>query len=351
MRRQPATTGRSAVIWGIASFLALQLGLATAIDNWVPELRDPMYGYRIHHLRRRTLDVSPRPPTVVMLGTSRTELSFMGLRVEEQLTEELGICPVVFNFGISGGGPVTELVMLERLLAQGLRPDFVLIEALPSALAGQTPCLDVHRLTVDRLFLNDLDVVGQYPEAPSELRTRWWEDWPVPWYSHRFAILKQVAPALIAGRFMGDNFDRIDASGWTLMPFVRQSPESYERGVEHARKTYADSFVHFRLGGTGAQALRALLDRCRQEGLAAALVLMPEGTDFRAFYTPEAWGQIHGFLDGLSNEYHVPLINAREWVDDENFVDSHHVTTAGAMEFSDRLGREWIGPFLQAKKK
>ncbi len=350
MRRQPAVTGRSALIWGIATFLALQLGLAMAIDKWLPELRDPMYGYRFHQLRRRTLDVSPRPPTVVMLGTSRTELGMMGARIEEYLTDELGMRPVVFNFGISGGGPLTEMVMLERLLAEGIRPDLVLIEVLPTTLAGQVGSQEAARLTVDRLFLGDLAVVGRYPEAPPELRSRWWEEWPVPWYSHRFAILKRVAPVFIAGRFLGDQFHCIDASGWTLVPFGRQPPERYRGLVEFAHKEYANCFADFRLGGTGVQALRALLDRCRHEGLAAALVIMPEGHDFRAFYSPEAWGQIHGFLDGLSNEYHVPLINAREWVGDEEFFDSHHLTTAGAQVFSDRLGREWIAPFLQAQK-
>ena len=39
--------------------------------------------------------------------------------------------PVVFNYGILGAGPVLELLTLRRLLADGVHPDCIIVEAWP----------------------------------------------------------------------------------------------------------------------------------------------------------------------------------------------------------------------------
>ena len=51
--------------------------------------------------------------------------------VERELEDVLGRPVVVFNFGLWGAGPGTSLLTLHRLLAEGTRPDLVLIEVLP----------------------------------------------------------------------------------------------------------------------------------------------------------------------------------------------------------------------------
>ena len=43
----------------------------------------------------------------------------------------------VFNFGVIGAGPITELLSLRKMLREGIVPDFLLIEVLPPFLAGQ----------------------------------------------------------------------------------------------------------------------------------------------------------------------------------------------------------------------
>ena len=82
-------------------------------------------------------------------------------------------------------------------------------------------------------------------------------------------------------------------------------------------------------------------------GVKAALVLMPEGSAFRARYNPEVWRQIKDFLDALSRTYDAPLINAREWIEDDGFFDSHHLIIPGAITLARRLSREGVLPLLQ----
>ncbi len=343
MRQRPAQQGRSALLWGLGTFAVLQVGLAVAIETCLSELRDPSYAHKARRLLRRTAEPR-RPPLVVMLGSSRVEQGLRGKLLEGQ--GPAGSGPVVFNFGVSGAGPVIELLVLHRLLAEGVRPDLLLIEVLPPFLAGQRPSPEVDRLTVDRLWLRELPLASRYGRPLAELRTDWWRSWPLPCYSHRFAILARVAPLFLAGRVSARAFNRSDESGWCAPAVAAATPESYCRGLACARLEYAPLFADFRLGGTGCAALRELLELCRQEHLATALVLMPEGKDFRDLYPPPAWGEIEAFLTELSREYGVPVVNAREWVGGEHFSDSHHLLPSGAALFTERLGRECVAPLL-----
>jgi hypothetical protein len=96
-----------------------------------------------------------------------------------------------------------------------------------------------------------------------------------------------------------------------------------------------------------AQALRASLSLCRERGVQAALVLMPEGTDFRAWYPPATSAALARFLDDVGAEFGVTLIDAREWLADDAFSDAHHHLPSGGTEFSRLLGTA-IVPLLRA---
>ena len=78
-----------------------------------------------------------------------------------------------------------------------------------------------------------------------------------------------------------------------------------------------------------------------------ALVLMPEGPAFRTFYPADAWRQIRGFVDTLKGEYGIPIVNARDWMAEEDFLDSHHLLPSAATVFSERLGQAGILPLVR----
>jgi hypothetical protein len=73
---------------------------------------------------------------------------------------------------------------------------------------------------------------------------------------------------------------------------------------------------------------------------------MPEAKLFQSWYPPEAERQIRCHLEELSAEFNVPLIDARNWVEDDAFVDGQHLRPAGASQFSSQLAQEVLEPVL-----
>ena len=340
-----AARSRSAVLAGLLAFVALQAGLAVALEGWLPELRDPYYVYKAARLRRR-LTSNPQPLTVVMLGSSRTTFALKGSDVEARLGEQAGRPVALYNFGLIGAGPVTELLTLRRLLADGLRPDLVLVEIHPCLLAGNAPW-EVRRLMVGQVGRGELSLLARYGAPPREVRRAWWFAEALPWYAHRFAIISRVVPNLLPWQLRQDLFWAADDSGWILSPLPPPTPDVYRRALTKARDEYYDTLQGFRLGEAPCQALREILDTCRREHIATALVWVPEGPIFRSWYSPHAEAQTRQFLKECERDFGAPLVYAREWVPEEEFSDSHHVRPPGARRFTERLAREGLPPLLR----
>jgi hypothetical protein len=325
--RSIAARGRTALLWGAVAFLVGQLALAVAIEWRLPELRDPTYGRKERRLLQR-LGQSPAPPrTVVMLGSSRTMYGLRGRDVERALAGPDG-APLVFNFGLPGAGPLTELLALRRLLRRGVRPDLLLVEVLPPVLAGQVRVGDFAHMDPARLWHADLPLAERYlPQEPS--RAGWWAGWPVPCHSHRLAIVSVLSPGLLPMPMRLDWLRDIDDSGWVDLPVFGAEPQRRRQATDKVHREYAYYLDGFRLGGPNPLALCELLDLCRQEGIPAVLVLMPEGSAFRGWYAPSAWAEVEGFLGEVGRDYGVDVIDAHSWLPDEDFADSHHLLPEG----------------------
>jgi hypothetical protein len=358
MRRQGPSPKRSraALLWGLAGFVLLQLGLAAAIEGWLPEIRDPEYGHRLRRLAGRTT-ATPRPRTVIMLGSSRTTRGFHARRLESALAQR-GDGPVVaFNFGTTGAGPLRQLLHLRRLLARGIHPDLLLVEILPPFFAVPDPggagrsliTPELEQIPVTQLEHGELAVLERYGGARDPMRVAWWRAWPVPWYTHREALLGRILPALLPYPVRRDWLYQIDACGWVAAPALRPRPEQLTAAVRRALGEYAPYFRGDWLSEKSCQALQELLDLCRDSGVAVVLVLMPEATEFRRAYPQEKWARMESYLKEVGRASRVPVVNAREWVADEDFSDAHHLLQHGAEVFTDRLNREAIRPFLEPR--
>jgi hypothetical protein len=335
-----AGKARSALAWGVGGFLLLQVGLIIGMDRCVPEFRDLAYAQKMTRLRQRTECASARPLTVIMLGSSRTVFGLKAGRLETPLAEAVGRPVVAFNFAMYDSGPVMNLMTLRRLLADNIRPDLLLLEVLPPALTDKTHTLEINRVAAEQLAWSDVMVLERFEADRRDVRHDWWAAYPVPWYSHRFTIVSRFAPGCLPLRLRLDYFTGIDGSGSVEPPAYLASDAQRNAALEKARVEYADYLSGFHLGGPPCQALRETLEVCHKEKIRVALVLMPEGTQFRSWYQAEDWELIEQFLADLSHEFRVPVINAREWIADEDFIDSHHLLAAGATKFTDRLGRE-----------
>jgi hypothetical protein len=335
---------RAELVWLLAGLAILNLGLAIAVECGLPEVRDPSYGYRLRRLNARRTSSSNGRPLVIMLGSSRTAFGFRAAEVSETLTRQTGRPLALFNFGIYGAGPITELLTFHRLRAAGVRPDLVLIEMTPAFLAGQQGApREMERIAPARLSFRELPLLGPYTASSRNLQRGWWLAWSVPWYAHRYAILSRLAPAWLPFQLREDTWQHVDNSG-SPAPYggPELAPEGRVQATEGVRRQYAPYLSRFQLGAPACQALVDLLGRCRTDKIPAALVLMPEGTAFRSLYSSDAWLQIEGFLETLHREFGVPVIDARGWVADDGFSDSHHLLPDAALVFSARLGDEAV---------
>jgi hypothetical protein len=344
-RRLRACGPRRALLWGLGFFVLFQAALSLILERWWTSARDPYFGPKIARLRER-LRLCPGARLAVMLGSSRTEGGLRAVPFEETWGRELGRPLVAFNLGIPGGGPHSQLLQFQRLLREGIAPDVLLVEVLP-ALLDDRHLGAPHARVAERLSWSDLQEVCRQPLRASPLRAGWCEARAVPCYAHRFSILSMVLPTVLPIQLRLDGLVHCDGCGWVCQSRFPCSAEQRRQAAERAVAEYRPTLESFRLGDNACAALRLLLDECRQRHVPRALVLMPEGPFFRAAYPEEVWRQIDPFLERLSRDHGAPLIDARCWLGEESFLDSHHLSADGAARFTERLGREAIMPLLQ----
>src|SRR5436309_4680728 len=124
---------RRRLFWLLAGFALCQLVLAVVIDTELSAVRDPEFEARLERLRARQAE-TPGRPLVLVLGSSRTGYGLDARRLSEAKD---GSGALVFNFGISGSGPLFQLVNLRRLFDAGVRPDLLYVEVMPALLADR----------------------------------------------------------------------------------------------------------------------------------------------------------------------------------------------------------------------
>jgi hypothetical protein len=347
-RRRTARQACIALLTGAALFAVLQIAAAVALELWFPGAIDPDYGSRFWRIGHGHAAEAEPPRTVVMLGSSRTYYGLDAEALNSPLSRDLGRPVSVVNFGFTGAGPVTELLTWRRLQRDGVRPDLLLIEVLPAFLSSACGGDDLNedRMPTNRLRWHDLALLDRYGVGRKRPRLR--RDLTVAaaatLYSRRLEIVNAVAPRLLS--FVKTKNPRVERLAPDPFPtFLTR--QQLDKARDFARQQYSPALMDFHLGGRGCEALQELLASCRRAHVPAALVLMPEGPQFRSWYPPETWRQIQNWVEQVGREEGAPLVNAREWIEEDDFVDSHHLLPRGAEKFTDRLGREYILPLLR----
>jgi hypothetical protein len=200
---------------------------------------------------------------------------------------------------------------------------------------------------VPSLRYDELEMLQRYDSRPG-LRWEWAKSFLTAWHHHRFGIVKKLAPRLLSARQLRP--EGVEArirdegpDGWYA---YRARPDEAALISRAARDHFRGRLKRIDADTAMARGLRDLLGLCRDEGLPAALVLMPEGPTFRGWYGPRFDTELKAFLAGLERDFGVRTIDARGWVDEELFVDSHHLFAEGAEVFTRRLGAEVVGPLL-----
>jgi hypothetical protein len=340
-------TAGPALLTGVIVFVVLQLGLGLAAEQSLL-IKDPSYADREVRLKRLETAI-PGAPVVLMMGTSRTGFGFHAGRIRGRLAAE-GTRAVVYNFGIPASGPVTHLIYLRRLLADGHRPDLLLLEILPPGLAElPNGPLESRFVFGDRLRHHELAEVSAYGFPAEQVREKWWGSILTPWHTLRFPLMGRISPSALPWYLRFDWSRTADEYGWGTPLVDEIEPAVYEAGLTRAAAEYSGVLADLRIGAATARALADLLTLCRERGIPVRLVLMPEAPEFRALYSPVVIDRLHVFLRGLCAEFGCDLVDARAWLPRPVFTDGHHLLRPGAEAFSDRLTRDVIGPFLSGR--
>jgi hypothetical protein len=143
----------------------------------------------------------------------------------------------------------------------------------------------------------------------------------------------------------------LDAFGQIQLEDLPTTAGRRKTALQAARREYWGGLQDFRMTdfppGSPFENLCELLDSCRQDGVRTVLLLMPEGPAFRSWYPPGLWPRIRERLGTVAVAHGAPLIDAHEWMAEDDFYDSHHLTLAGATLFTERLGRAEFAPLLR----
>ncbi len=344
--RKAATDRRARVALACfaLAFVAGQAGLRLALARR-PSIGDPEFGGKLDGLRAKVAS-DPNRPLVVMLGSSRVATGFRPDALP-RLTAADGREVSAFNYAQVGTGPQVAHLVLKRMLAAGVRPEWVLVEFWPPFW-----CVDGYlQGYLDGLNLAALDwpaartLAGYVPRA-RKLYEAWLPAQLAPVFASRAAILSRLGPSWAPKFDPERRLQNLAPDGW-WSPRASVSEADRARLVDLYRGIYAPRLAKFSIRPIPDRALRDLLDLCRREQVRAAVVVLPEGDAFRALYPPGALQLVDAYLDRLASE--VPVIDARRWVGDTGFADGHHLLPEGASAFTARLARDALSPLLRGE--
>jgi hypothetical protein len=331
-------------VWTPFAFAAVQVGLSFLLETGRGGLCDADYQAKEERLRAR-LREAPHGPLVIVLGSSRTK---MGLQAGLLCRARKGSRLLVFNFGLSASGPVRELLCLHRLLDRGIRPDYLFVEVLPPALVqeGNFP-FEGHWLRGERMQTAEVAWARNYSSQPGDLIRQWCTARSCPCVASRRELRDLLQIDMPAqARLNGQVLPGVDGYGWEF-EFKTVSPQERTSYMQLTHGQYDGVLSESHLARPATRAVTDLLDLCRAEGIPVGLVLMPEGSEFRAGYSSALRTSLDDFLKNVQIQWQVPLIDGRTWIQDQYFWDGHHLLPEGARIFTLRFAREGLEPLLQ----
>jgi hypothetical protein len=338
------TRARAVLFWGVLFFVGAQFAFNIMADRWRPGLYDPEYEVRLTTLKARMVE-APGRPLLLVLGSSRTAMNFRP-EILPPLRMQSGQQPLPFNFSHLEAGPLMNLMEVRRLLANDIHPNWLVVELMPPFLANEGT-----RALTRTAAAGDLPLLERYIPL-GRLYGFFVAHRLVPWYSHRLTLVHDFAPAWFPPQAIRElDHIRLDWLGGSTFSWMQQQlpPNEVRRRTNLTRGTYLPVLQQFQISDVTRRTIRELLDLCRREHIVVVLVLTPEGSEFRSWYPPQAEMEIGEFCRALTQTYHVPIVDARSWLADRDFTDSHHVLLRGADTFTRRLGAEVLQPLVEGR--
>jgi hypothetical protein len=338
----PARGGRRSARVAVAWFVAASLGLSgatlLAADVLCPAIRDPEYGRRASALHARLAE-NPGRPLVLVVGSSRVGAGVCPAAWESvRPANPARPDPLLFNLGRAGAGPVVQLMMLRRVLAEGVRPAVVLLEYWPPLL-NHEHAPEFLRIPPEHVFPADLPLVRDYWRDGGEFERRAWRSRLNPVFSLKRTLMLQVAPEWLPWPKRTEMvWANLDPWGWLPgLDLPAEGSAERERWLTKWEPIFRPQLRTFAVSEPADRALREAVSLARQHGAAVGFVYLPESSEFRGWYSRKAQRAMREHFAKLTAALGVPAIDARDWVRDGHVGDGFHLTRLGAEEFTRKL--------------
>jgi hypothetical protein len=331
---------RNTLAWSLAGMVGVQLALAIGIEHCWPAIRDPDFHEIEAIIRSRTAAARGRP-LVVALGSSRTQMALAPARLNRSSAVS---DPIVINAAVAGGGPMMHQVILRRILAMGVRPQLVFIEAMPMSLSARAGApVEERQRDQGRYTVEEIALLWQYYAEHHRLCYPWVVARALPALRYRGELCEALQIDFASARVRAGEPTR-DRFGWLACPKDYSDAEIAARTCENLQ-TYSPALTQPTLAPGAVHALYDVVQLCLDSRIAVALIVPPEGSAFRSYAPAVEERQMHA-VRVLARELDVPLIDARTWVEDSGFWDGHHATPQGAAQYTERFAHEALAPQL-----
>jgi hypothetical protein len=334
-------SGRQVACWALTWYVVVLVAFAVALNYWHPTIHTGGI-VKLDQLRRVAAQ-APDRPLLVMLGSSRTDGLFQASRLNG-LPTSTGQPLLAYNFGVPMYGAMREWYCLRQLVAAGIRPRLLLLEVVAPFVNESHKGLasEENWIRPQWLDLSELLFLRGYVRCPGPMCAEWLKSRLAPSYVFRWplhtAVLQSSAPAPSPAWK-----EQHDPWG-TLLPSCLGEADC-ARESEATRAVFVPSLQKFCLGDGPVRALQDMLALCRREQIPVVLIVTPESSVFRSWYPPEAVATMQRLLGQLHDTWGVPVIDAREWLPDRDFIDGHHPLPEGSELFTRRLIEE-LRPML-----
>ncbi|MFO0799097.1 MAG: hypothetical protein U0804_16640 [Gemmataceae bacterium] len=316
-RATRARRARVAVLLVPLAAVVLLSAAWVGVETVRPEVVDPDYFQRRDALRARVAE-HPGKPLAVVIGSSRMVQGFS----PDTLPDPAGGPVLWFNAAHFGAGPVLNSVVLSRLLADGIKPDLVVFEIMPAFCVSENAPFLSHHLTH-----RDLAGIHRYT-PPGELDLCYL----------RFRLTRPARLTRAAEPFAG--IIPPLPYGGNPTPIIDVTEEDRAARLVVQTRALGAALKRLTVRPEADRALRASLQQCRAHGITPVLIRSPEGPTFRGFYDPAALARFEGYVADVARENGVRLIDARDWLAESDFMDSHHPLHRGSVAFTTRLVAE-----------
>lgn len=336
-RRRVKAHGPAVILWAVCIYALAQVALFSVSDRW--KSVGPLNESRKWPRLREIATANPDRPLALMLGSSRVCWAFQAGRLNGMRDTD-GRPLQFYNFGIPATGSIHALLYVRDMLAEGIHPNLLLIEYLPPLLSEAHGTWPSEEYFAPMAWTTASDLLRLNPYF-SRHKQQKWKEWiearAASWYSFRNQIGDETRKLLLGKGPIPP--PKIDEWGACILnepppPELRESDKAFSLDL------YRPPLASYRVGHGPSRALRELLELCRRENIRVVMVVMPESAAFRALYTAETSKTAREYLDGLVRRYGLDVIDADEWLPDDEFEDGHHVMAPGAEHFSVRLREE-----------